>query len=123
MRGHVADNVDGALYRLGKSRDVVLTLPNFLAVAAIAAETDLIVTLAERIARRLSAPASLRILKPPFDVDRFDVSMAWNRITEHDLAIQWLRREIRRTSGILARPRGAKSANGPRRLLTQSGDR
>jgi DNA-binding transcriptional LysR family regulator len=97
-RGRVAGNVDGALERFGKRRDVVLTMPHFLAVPAIIEETDLVVTLAERIARKLSAGAALRILKPPVDLEGFDVSMAWSRITEHDAALDWLKQEIRRAS-------------------------
>jgi len=94
-RGRVAGNVDGVLERSGQSREVMLTLPHFLAVPAVIAETDLVVTLAERVARRLSDPASLRVLQPPFEVPGFDVSIAWNPITEHDPAIDWMRREIR----------------------------
>src|SRR5262245_9331464 len=94
-RGRVAGNVDGVLERIGRHRDVVLTLPHFLAVPAIIAETDLVVTLAERVARRLSDSASLCILRPPFEVPGFDVAMTWNPITEHDPAVDWIRREIR----------------------------
>src|SRR5262245_55873666 len=94
-RGRVAGNVDGVLERSGQRRDVMLTLPHFLAVPAIIAETDLVVTLAERVARRLPDAASLRVLRPPFEVPGFDVSIAWNPITEHDPAISWMRRQIR----------------------------
>lgn|SRR5262245_13968511 len=94
-RGRVAGNVDGVLELIGRQRDVVLTLPHFLAVPAIIAETDLVVTLAERVARRLSDSASLRVMQPPFAVPGFDVAMAWNPITENDPAVDWMRREIR----------------------------
>jgi len=90
-RGRVAGNVDDALERLGRTRDVALTLPHFLAVPAIVAETDLVVTLAERIARRFAEPAALRVLKPPFEVVGFEVSMAWDPSTEGDGAVDWIR--------------------------------
>src|SRR5262245_6827518 len=93
-RGRVAGNVDYALERLGKTRDVALTLPHFLAVPAIVAETDLIVTLAERIARRFAEPAVLRVLKPPFEVPGFEVSMAWDPSTEGDGAVDWMKEVV-----------------------------
>jgi hypothetical protein len=79
-------------------------IPTFFgSVTLVGAEThelrDLIVTLAERVARRLS-DAALRILQPPIDVPGFDVSMAWNPITEHDPAIDWMKQEIRKDPGL-----------------------
>jgi DNA-binding transcriptional LysR family regulator len=93
-RGRVSGNVDDVLRKLGRTRDVALTLPHFLAVPAIIAETDLVVTLADRIARRFAESERVRLLKPPFEVTGFEVSMAWDPAAEGDAAVDWMRAEV-----------------------------
>ena len=93
-RGRVPGNVDGALKKLGRKRDVALTLPHFLAVPAIIAETDLIVTLADRIAARFAESGAVRLLKPPIAVPGFAVSMAWDPSSQGDGAVDWMRGEV-----------------------------
>ncbi len=93
-RGRVAGNVDWALKTHGATRRVSLTVPHFLAVPAIVAETDLIVTLAGRVARGLATDGAVRTVKPPLELDGFNVSLAWHARMESDTAVTWLRETV-----------------------------
>jgi DNA-binding transcriptional LysR family regulator len=94
-RGRVLGNVDAVLADRGlPERRVRLTLPHALAVPAVVAATDGIVTLATRIAQRLAGDYQLQMLTPPIAIDSFPVAMAWRSIATNDPAIQWLRGEL-----------------------------
>jgi DNA-binding transcriptional LysR family regulator len=93
-RGRVAGNVDAVLLEQGSQRYVGVTLPHILAIPAVIASTDLIVTIASRIANHFATDYALKTFSPPIALDSFEIAMAWpNRMT-HDPAIQWLRSEL-----------------------------
>jgi DNA-binding transcriptional LysR family regulator len=94
-RGRVAGNVDAVLSQQGLQRYVGVTLPHVLAIPAVIASTDLIVTLATRIAKHLATDYALKTFLPPIALDGFDIAMAWSNRMTNDLAIQWLRCELR----------------------------
>ena len=93
-RGRVLGHVDAVLAQQGWERKVRLTLPHVLAVPAVVAATDGIVTIASRIAHQLAASYDLQILSPPLDVGDFQVSMAWRSALTNDPAIKWLQSEL-----------------------------
>jgi DNA-binding transcriptional LysR family regulator len=94
-RGRVLGNVDAALAMQGlPERRVWLTLPHVLAVPAMVAATDGIVTIAMRIAQRLAPESQLQILPPPIELAGFEVAMAWRSVVTNDPAIMWLRGEL-----------------------------
>jgi DNA-binding transcriptional LysR family regulator len=94
-RGRVLGHVDAVLAKQDLERRVRLTLPHVLAVPAVVAATDGIVTIATRIAQRFAADYSLQVLVPPIDAGSFQVAMAWRSPLTNDPAIQWLRGELR----------------------------
>ena len=87
--------VDIALEQRGYERRVALWVPHFLLAPAIVAQTDLVVTLAERVARRLAPRYGLRILPTPIDVPRFVTQQYWDPRHEHEPAHRWLREQVR----------------------------
>ncbi|MGK7875594.1 MAG: LysR family transcriptional regulator [Xenococcaceae cyanobacterium] len=93
-RGRVTGNVDIALAQQELQRHVRVTLPHILAIPAVIASTDLIVTLATRIANRLATDYALKTFPPPIALDGFDIGMAWQNCMANDPAIQWLRGEL-----------------------------
>jgi DNA-binding transcriptional LysR family regulator len=106
-RGRVEGNVDAVLSQQGLQRYVGVTLPHILAIPAVIASTDLIVTLASRIANHFASDYALKIFSPPIALDSFEIAMAWpNRMT-HDPAIQWLRSELMKIGQAIATERSA----------------
>lgn len=87
--------VDDELAARGYERRVALCVPHFLLAPAIVAQTDLIVTLAERVAVELATRYDLRVLPPPVPVRRFVVAQLWDPRRENDPALRWLRAMVR----------------------------
>jgi DNA-binding transcriptional LysR family regulator len=85
--------VDDALARLGLQRRVAVAVPHFLVAPHIVASSDLLLTVAERIAEVLVKPLRLAVLSPPAELGLtgFTVSTFWHERTHDDPARRWLR--------------------------------
>ncbi len=90
--GDRAGLVDRKLAALGLARRVVLSLPQFLVAPFVVADTDLIATLAARVARRFAA-ANLGIVvhEPPVALPDWPLAMMWHRRVNDHPATVWLR--------------------------------
>lgn len=94
-RGRAGSVVDSALDAGGHTRRVSVSVPNFLSAPYLVARTDLVVTLAERLARQLAAWLPLRLFEPPLPLPGFTLSMLWDAQLDADPASRWLREQIR----------------------------
>ena len=88
--------VDDALAKLGKNRRVAVVVPHFLVAPFLVDRTDLVLTLAARIAKSLAASVNLRALPPPSELDLpgFDIRLFWHERDHVDPAHVWLRAQI-----------------------------
>ncbi len=93
-RGTPGSLVDTALAAEGRSRRIALALPHFLAVPHIVAGSDLIATLASRVASQFAGLLDLVTAPPPFPMPKFQISLAWHERFQHDAAHRWLRDQI-----------------------------
>ncbi len=92
-RGGIVDEV---LAKLGKSRRVALTVPHFLVAPHVIARTDLVLTLAERVAHTLAGILPLQVLEPPIEIPTFTIDLIWHERFQRDEGHAWLRGVIRR---------------------------
>lgn len=90
--------VDQMLAEHGLRRNVVLSIQHFLAVPEIIAQTDLLVTLAERLASRFADSLPLEVLQPPLAIPGFSMSMVWHKRNHVDAGHRWLRQVISEAS-------------------------
>jgi DNA-binding transcriptional LysR family regulator len=90
-RGESGSVVDTALASLGKKRRVAVEVPHFLVAPHVVRETDVILTLAARVAHSLGPLLGLRQLAPPIELEGFSMSMAWHERQHGDPAHAWLR--------------------------------
>ena len=90
-RGESGSIVDTALARLGKKRRVAIEVPHFLVAPHVVRETDVVLTLAARVANSLGPLLGLRQLAPPIELDGFSMSMVWHERQHADPAHVWLR--------------------------------
>lgn len=92
-RGDSFGIVDTALAKLGHRRRIVVDVPHFLVAPFLVEHTDLVLTVAERVARTLAASANLKILAPPaeLDVPGFEITTQWHERHRADPAHIWLR--------------------------------
>lgn len=86
--------VDQMLARVGRKRRIALEIPHFLVAPFVVASTDLVLTLATRVARELAPQLGLRTMAPPTELPRFSMAMAWNERHHADPAHAWLRRLV-----------------------------
>ncbi|MBL8943295.1 MAG: LysR family transcriptional regulator [Myxococcales bacterium] len=93
-RGQPGGIVDDALARLGLTRRVALMVPDFLAAPFVIAQTDLVLTLPERVARAFAASLPLVIVPPPLEVAGFSMMLLWHDRVHDEPGQRWLRERI-----------------------------
>jgi DNA-binding transcriptional LysR family regulator len=90
-RGRTSGAVDVALGKAGLSRRVVLTAPHMLTAALAVARSDMVLTVAERVARIALRGLPLAILEPPLALSPFRVTMLWHARHDTDAGHTFLR--------------------------------
>ena len=83
--GDLRGIVDVSLTKLGKSRQVVASVPLFFPAFAVVAETDAVATVPTRIAERYCRHFGLLCHQPPVEVRSFSVHALWHRRNGNDL--------------------------------------
>lgn len=82
---------DDVLAEVGLSRRVVLSVPHFLFLMSVLANTDLVAMLPARLVRDSSV---LRVVEPPVEIPGYEMAMLWHERSHRDPAHQWLREYI-----------------------------
>ncbi|HKP63027.1 MAG TPA: LysR substrate-binding domain-containing protein [Polyangiales bacterium] len=90
--------VDDALERMGSRRRVSLLLPHFLVMPFVIASSDLVVTLAERVARVYAGRLPVALFNPPLALPRFSIAAYWHERSMDDPAWVWVREQTRRAN-------------------------
>ena len=84
--------IESYLTRKKIRRHVVLATPHFASVPIIVAQSDLIVTIPEPLARYFSSVAAgVRVVQLPFEAPRIAIKQFWHRKYHHDERNRWLR--------------------------------
>jgi DNA-binding transcriptional LysR family regulator len=86
--------VDRWLGERGLERRVVVTTTSILTIPDLLRESDLVATVGERIAQRLSRTYPLRVVEPPFGRAPYPLSLIWHRRDERDPVHRWFRRLV-----------------------------
>lgn len=85
---------DVELSKRGFRRRIRLRCRNYLAALRAVAETDLVLTMAERYAAVLRPGLPLRTVPLPFQIPTLDLYLYWHASAEGDAANRWLRRLV-----------------------------
>jgi DNA-binding transcriptional LysR family regulator len=94
--------IERYLARKKMRRQVVLTTPHFSSAPILVAQSDLIVTVPEPLARYFSrVSAQLRVVGLPFEAPRIDLKQSWHRKYHHDERNRWLRSVV---AGLFQQP-------------------
>lgn len=86
--------VENALRKQGLRRRALVTVPHFLVLPAIVAQTDLIATIPARMAAALQPAPALKLLDPPLKLPRIEVRQYWHERYHRDAASRWLRQVV-----------------------------
>ncbi|AMR66692.1 LysR family transcriptional regulator [Aquipseudomonas alcaligenes] len=93
--GDLSGNIDADLARVGRSRRVVLAVPQFGSLRALLRGTEMIATVPDYAACTLVDDGSLRAEEAPLEVQPAELSMVWSGAYDSDPAESWLRERIR----------------------------
>ncbi len=97
-RGRPGGHVDQVLARDGKHRHIARAVPFFLSGMQLAAQTDYLLTLPERLARAWAERLALRVLEPPLPLRPYPVVQIWHPRHDADAGHQWLRQHVMATA-------------------------
>ena len=90
--------IDALLGHQGLKRRIAVTLPHVVAVPFAVAGTDLVATMAERVARRFAGSAGVVVLPLPFESPTFAIDLVHGRRALADPALCWLTDAARRAA-------------------------
>jgi DNA-binding transcriptional LysR family regulator len=90
----VSSPIDGILAEIGLTRRVVLRAPYFSAALAIVAQSRLVMTAPERLARRAAEQFGLEVSPLPFAAPKFTVRLVWHERFGHDPLNVWFREQL-----------------------------
>lgn len=90
-RGQTGGYVDDVLRERGLSRNVARAVPYFLTALQLVAETDYVLTVSERIARRYEASLRLAIFEAPVRLRPYALSLVWHPRLDADAGHRFLR--------------------------------
>ena len=79
---------DDVLEKLGKRRQVTLSVKSFLVLPDILRASDMVAILPSRL---VAGVGGLAVFDPPIDVPGFTKAAAWHERTHRDVAHRWLR--------------------------------
>ena len=122
-RGEPVSHVDELLNEAGLRRNIVLTIPHFLAAPVIVARTDLVAIIDQSIARLFANDERLKIFEPPVKLRPLDIDMLVAGARAEEAALKWLREQCIEVSSMITgqpeRPgRGPSAAGAKNRAPT-----
>ena len=91
--GHEAA-VERAFARERLRRRIGLTIPHFMALPVVIAQTDLLVTVPRRLAQAFAGFPNIRLAESPIRIPSFEIKQHWHKRYHHDPANKWLRRTL-----------------------------
>lgn len=94
-RGRPGGVVDSALAKVGRSRRVALSVPQFLIAPHVVTRSDLVGVLGARLAESLAESLGLQLFAPPVRLPTFAIHLVWHARSNLDPAQKWFRALLR----------------------------
>ena len=104
-RGKPGGYLDDVLRERGLTRTVARAVPYFLTALQLVSETDYVLAISERIARRYEAPLGLRLLEIPIRLRPYALSLLWHPRGDGDAGHRFLREVFLRAAKEMAAER------------------
>lgn len=104
-RGRPGGYLDDVLRERGLSRNVARAVPYFLTALQLVAETDYVLTVSERIARRYEATLRLAVLETPVRLRPYALSLVWHPRVDADAGHRFMREVFLRAAKAVASER------------------
>lgn len=75
----------------GIRHNIALRVPNYLGIAFVIEQTDMLVTIPERLAQVLEGRGRFKVFPVPFALPDYAVKQHWHERYHHDPGHRWLR--------------------------------
>ena len=92
--GNLAAMGDAALQRVGKSRQVAMTVPVFSGVCRAVSESDLIALVPAQLASKVAETFGLRVFEPPMKIDPALIIGIWHKRSDGAPMAAWMRSQV-----------------------------
>ncbi|MDY1046023.1 LysR family transcriptional regulator [Pseudomonas coleopterorum] len=92
--GDLSGFIDEELKKHGRTRHVVLAVPQFNGLSTLLAGTDIVATVPDYTADSLTAAGGVRAEPLPLDTPSFELHLAWRGSQDNDPGERWLRSRI-----------------------------
>ena len=92
--GNLAAMGDAALARVGRQRQVSMTVPVFSGVCRAVSESDLIALVPGQLAHKVSGMFDLRVFEPPMEIDSPLIIGIWHKRSDKSPLSAWLRGQV-----------------------------
>lgn len=83
--------VEDELKKKGLTAAPRLTVPQFMVLPLVIANSDLLVIMPSRLAKAFSQLVSIKILEPPIPLRPYDIKVYWHERFDRDSSSRWLR--------------------------------
>ncbi len=104
-RGKPGGYLDDVLAERGLARTVARAVPYFVTALQIVGETDYVLTVSERIAKRYAASLGLRLFEVPIKLRPYALSLVWHPRLDRDAGHRFLREVFLRAAKEVASER------------------
>lgn len=88
------DKINQALEKAGVAHKAQYAIPHFSSVPYIISQTDLVVTVPEKLAQGAALAFDLVYIKPPLRLPSLQTNIFWHRRFTNDAGNQWLRQTL-----------------------------
>lgn len=92
--GNLAAMGDAALTRVGKRRQVAMTVPVFSGVCRAVSESDLIALVPAQLASKVADTFGIRVFKPPMEIDPALIICIWHKRSDNSAMAAWMRSQV-----------------------------
>jgi len=92
--GGTTGNVDAALAAINRSRRVTFSAPHFFSIARAVADSVMIATFPEPLARRIAPLLDLSVYFAPIELAPISLGMIWHRRNDSEPGQAWFRQQV-----------------------------
>ena len=85
---------DAALKRVGKHRQVAMTVPVFSGVCRAVSESDLIALVPAQLAAKVAETFNLGVFEPPMQIDPALIIGIWHKRSDKTPLAAWVRDQV-----------------------------
>jgi DNA-binding transcriptional LysR family regulator len=83
--------IERTLDSMNIKRKIGLRVPNFLGIPTIVANTDMLVTVPERLGQIMANVGNIRTIELPFDIAPYPIKQHWHERYSQDPSLRWMR--------------------------------